>query len=319
MLGFGPHFNAPIIAFSPTVASKATTDMVGTPSPLSYVPHIMLPFTEEMTFPQRFLNTLINFFEWIFFDFMYMPGQMRIYEDAFQNPEKPSLNDVRRNVSLVLLNSHFTLNYPRPYMVNMIDIGGIHLSPESNYLPKEIQYFLDTATHGAIYFAMGSNIQSSSMPLSKKNDILKVFAGLKQKVLWKWEEQHLIGKSENVLIRKWFSQEDILAHPKVKVFICHGGLLSITEAIYHGIPIIGIPVFGDQSMNMAKASREGYGLTINYENLTESSLQWAISEILNNDKYILLLLFDDMNCYYFFVLTGTEYKLNLFRSDIEIN
>jgi hypothetical protein len=42
LLGFAERFNAPIIGFSTFGASKWTTDLVGSPSPLSYVPHPFL-------------------------------------------------------------------------------------------------------------------------------------------------------------------------------------------------------------------------------------------------------------------------------------
>lgn len=42
LLGFAHRFNAPIIGFSTFGASKWTTDLVGSPSPLSYVPHPFL-------------------------------------------------------------------------------------------------------------------------------------------------------------------------------------------------------------------------------------------------------------------------------------
>lgn len=42
LIGFGHHFKAPVIGFSTFGASKWTTDLVGSPSPLSYVPHSFL-------------------------------------------------------------------------------------------------------------------------------------------------------------------------------------------------------------------------------------------------------------------------------------
>jgi hypothetical protein len=42
MLGFAHRFNAPVIGFSTFGASKWTTDLVGSPSPLSYAPHPFL-------------------------------------------------------------------------------------------------------------------------------------------------------------------------------------------------------------------------------------------------------------------------------------
>lgn len=42
LLGFANNFKAPIIGFSTFGASKWTTDLVGSPSPPSYVPHPFL-------------------------------------------------------------------------------------------------------------------------------------------------------------------------------------------------------------------------------------------------------------------------------------
>lgn len=67
--------------------------------------------------------------------------------------------------------------------------------------------------------------------------------------LWKFENETISCDCEiptNLLIRPWLPQSDILAHPKVKAFITHGGLLSIQETIWYGVPVIGIPFYFDQ-------------------------------------------------------------------------
>jgi UDP:flavonoid glycosyltransferase YjiC (YdhE family) len=38
----------------------------------------------------------------------------------------------------------------------------------------------------------------------------------------------------------------ILSHPKVIVFMTHCGMHGVMEAIYHGVPMVGMPVFIDQ-------------------------------------------------------------------------
>lgn len=42
LLGLGHRFNAPLIGISTLGACKWTTDLVGSPSPMSYVPHPLL-------------------------------------------------------------------------------------------------------------------------------------------------------------------------------------------------------------------------------------------------------------------------------------
>lgn len=133
---------------------------------------------------------------------------------------------------------------------------------------------------------MGSNLMSSEMSELKKAAFLQSFAKLKQKVIWKYEVD-LPEKPKNVLIKNWLPQNDILAHPNVKLFISHGGFLGSTEAIYYGVPIIGIPIFGDQRLNVARAIKAGWGLGLDYNNLTEASISWTINHILTNSKYFL--------------------------------
>lgn len=75
MLGFGAHFNAPTIGFSTFGASKWSTDLVGSPAPLSYVPNPFLSFSDKMSFVQRVGNTLIAIMDEIIHRF-YFPTQV---------------------------------------------------------------------------------------------------------------------------------------------------------------------------------------------------------------------------------------------------
>lgn len=87
------------------------------------------------------------------------------------------------------------------------------------------------------------------MSADKKRAIYAALTKLKQKVIWKWDEELVMNVKDKFLVRKWLPQDDILAHPNVKLFVTHGGLLSCTEAILRGKPIVGIPIFGDQMVS----------------------------------------------------------------------
>ena len=79
-------------------------------------------------------------------------------------------------------------------------------------------------------------------------------------------------------------KKKIVAHPNVKVFVTHGGRLSTIEAIYFGVPLVGIPVFGDQLSNIATAAADGYAVKINLEELSEQTLSSALNEVLTNPR-----------------------------------
>ena len=66
----------------------------------------------------------------------------------------------------------------------------------------------------------------------------------------------------------------------------HGGLNSLIEAVYHGVPVLGLPLTTDQFGNLARVQREGYGNTLLWKDITKDSLQAALHELLINPKYI---------------------------------
>lgn len=73
-----------------------------------------------------------------------------------------------------------------------------------------------------------------------------------------------------------------LAHPNVVLFITHGGLLSMTESIHFGIPIIAIPIFGDQFMNAERAVKKGFAKKVDLNLLMADNLKEAIKDMLRN-------------------------------------
>lgn len=111
---------------------------------------------------------------------------------------------------------------------------------------------------------------------------MKTFSTLKERVIFKWESDELEGKPDNVLIGKWLPQNDILAHEKTKLFISHVGMGSLTEAKNYGVPILAIPIFGDQHSNAKVVVNEGWGLKIDFFNLQLDSFNSSLQEMLNN-------------------------------------
>ncbi|XP_030763843.1 UDP-glucuronosyltransferase 2A3-like [Sitophilus oryzae] len=58
-----------------------------------------------------------------------------------------------------------------------------------------------------------------------------------------------------------------------------------TEAVYHGVPVIGIPVFADQFANVLRLVRMEMAVELPFQQLSGKVLQEAIQEVLHNKKY----------------------------------
>ncbi|MEQ2158314.1 hypothetical protein GOODEAATRI_010957 [Goodea atripinnis] len=93
---------------------------------------------------------------------------------------------------------------------------------------------------------------------------------------------------QDVLLEQFMWKEvdryysEIRGHAKTKAFITHGGTNGIYEAIYHGVPMLGIPVFGDQPDNLVHVEAKGAAVTVSLNVMTAESLRDAVNTVINN-------------------------------------
>lgn len=76
-----------------------------------------------------------------------------------------------------------------------------------------------------------------------------------------------------------------MAHPQVKLFITHGGLLSLIESIYHGKPVLVVPIYFDQILNANRAEQHGYGLSVDYYNLNQTYFTETIRKLMEYRQF----------------------------------
>ncbi|XP_049856482.1 UDP-glucosyltransferase 2-like [Schistocerca gregaria] len=256
----------------------------GSPMEPAYMPDMWLGYSDHMDFWQRLYNTYFYLRLMYMWFYQVMPLQEEVMRKYF-GPDPPSVYEADRNVSLLIITNHFVLEYPRPHLPNIIEVTGIHVATEQKPLPKDIKKFLDEAKDGVIYFSLGSNVRSNAMPEWKRQAFIEAFRELPQRVLWKWENDSLPGQPDNLMISKWLPQEDILAHPNVRLFITQGGLQSLNEATYHAVPLLVIPFFSDQGHNAAKIQQAGIGVWLEYSDVTKDTLLRDLRSVLHDCKY----------------------------------
>ena len=72
------------------------------------------------------------------------------------------------------------------------------------------------------------------MAVQTKRMLIRAFARFPEyDFLWVWDEIEMLGKPDNVMLSNWAPQQDILAHPNLKVFVTHAGQSSFQEALCH--------------------------------------------------------------------------------------
>ncbi|XP_068085753.1 UDP-glucosyltransferase 2-like [Anabrus simplex] len=284
LLGLAKRFGSPpLIAISGLNHPQWVNDIVGNPDNPAYITNIFLPYTDRMTFLQKTNNFLLN----MYMQYLWKMDIIPAYDDLSSQYLGPSASIPSEEISktsIVMVNTHPSFDYARPLLPSIVNIAGIHIK-DPQPLPKDLKNFLDEAKEGVIYFSLGTNLRSDKLRKDKREALLSAFAELPQKVLWKWESDSLPGQPKNVIVRKWLSQRDILAHPNVRLFITHSGLLSTHEAIYRGVPMVGIPFFMDQQTNIQKVIDHGVGLRLDYEDITKETVLKAIRTVLDDPSY----------------------------------
>ncbi|KAI8117776.1 UDP-glucuronosyltransferase 1-6 [Lucilia cuprina] len=285
MLGFGAHFQCPIILSFMVQPIFPINKMIGNPLEASYVPTLYSGYKQPMDFASRVKNFLANGFEHLVLGNLMQRKLETMYGYNFPADRYPPLEEVYKNVSLVLTNHHFSQGPIRPNVPALIEIGGIQIKEKPDPLPQDLAEIIESSDKGVIFFSLGTNVQGSNLSKDKAKMIFNVLSKLPYTVLLKWGDSDFPGQSKNMIYRSWLPQDDILAHPKVKLFITHGGMGSVVESQYHGVPMVGIPFFGDQHSNIANVVKSGFGLGLEYARFSEEAFRQAVVEVLENPTY----------------------------------
>uniref|UniRef100_W5KVM0 glucuronosyltransferase n=1 Tax=Astyanax mexicanus TaxID=7994 RepID=W5KVM0_ASTMX len=256
--------------------SKATA----CPNPPSYVPRFFTKNSDRMNWRERVLNVIMSMLEPLLCKFLYWS-----FEDlASLVMNRPiSMLEILRSGAVWLLRYDFTLEFPKPLMPNMVLIGGLNCAIKRPLNPEVEEFVEGSGEHGIVVFTLGSLVQS--MPAEKASVFFQAFSQIPQRVLWRYTGELPDHVPENVKLMKWLPQNDLLGHPKARAFITHGGTHGIYEGICHGVPMVMLPLFGDQGDNVHRVASRGVGVVLNIHDITPEMLIDALNTVINESSY----------------------------------
>jgi glucuronosyltransferase len=126
-LPFAYKFKAISIGVSTCVLMPWANHRLGNPDNPSYIANMFTPSPGQMSFVERTVNAVTTMLYKAMFHFLSdSPTQKLVHQHFGQNT--PDLAELARNTSLILVNSHFSLNSPRPLVPGVVEIGGIHIA-----------------------------------------------------------------------------------------------------------------------------------------------------------------------------------------------
>ncbi|XP_066274647.1 UDP-glucuronosyltransferase 2C1-like [Branchiostoma lanceolatum] len=190
------------------------------------------------------------------------------------------------DADLWLITEHPGLDPVRPYMPNMVNIGGFMARPAQS-LSLELEDFMQGSDHGVIIFGLGTFVKG--LPSHLAEVFAAAFAKLPQRVVWRYDGKETPrGLGNNTKLMKWIPQNDLLGHPKTRLFVNHGGLNGLHEAIYHGVPMVILPLTVEHQAYADVMVSKGTAVTLDIRAITPEDVVSAIREVTGNSSYLCL-------------------------------
>lgn len=248
----------------------------------SFVPfHLATTYTEKMNFWQR----LANFWKQVkYYNYIKLSPNSDSLVSKYA-PEKPfvTLNYLTGQSEIWLVATNMPLDYPMPTMPNVIPIGGLTSKP-AKPLTAKFDKLVKDAKSGVIVITFGSLLKA--IPQKVVDKLVAAFRKIDQTVIWKLDNGNLVpNPPKNVKVYNWIPQNDLLGHPNVKLFITHAGNNGMFESVYHAVPMIAFPVFGDQPYNAERMQYRGYGIILSLYTFTPTQLVDNINKIFTDLKF----------------------------------
>lgn len=144
--GFASRLGAPVIAMMSSVMLPWGNDRFANPDNPSYIPNYFVPYKGSMTFFQRIYNIGMLVATKLGFDWGCIPHMDQLNREILGD-DLPSIRELMNNATLLLVNSHFSINQPRPLVPAVVEVGGLHIPETPKKLPVVRFLMVDDSVH----------------------------------------------------------------------------------------------------------------------------------------------------------------------------
>lgn len=87
----------------------------------------------------------------------------------------------------------------------------------------------------------------------------------------------------NVVVRPYVPQLEVLQ--RASAFVCHGGMNSVSESLYYGVPLVVVPQMGEQDIVGRRVEALGAGLRLSRDDVTAERLRDATRRVLSEPRF----------------------------------
>uniref|UniRef100_A0A914KN78 glucuronosyltransferase n=1 Tax=Meloidogyne incognita TaxID=6306 RepID=A0A914KN78_MELIC len=268
------------------------------PSPPSYIPVPGTGLTDELGFWSRIYNLFAYLRELYIYQHLILRRMDKLFEKHYPN-KVPESFAIERNASINFVNNPPIFDFARPYMPRVNFVGGLHCRNQSKnkWADTKLAQFINTSNEerGFILITGGFTIQWANAPKDVIENLLGAIREMNDtRFVWQYNGPALQNPPSNLFTAEWLPQQQLLAHPKCKGHLSHGGLNSVIESVWHGTPIIGWPLTATAKDNLLRVTARQAGLMIEQKRPTEKQFLSAFKRIYIKFYKEEMLVFQDM-------------------------
>uniref|UniRef100_A0A7E4VU06 UDP-glucuronosyltransferase n=1 Tax=Panagrellus redivivus TaxID=6233 RepID=A0A7E4VU06_PANRE len=168
--------------------------------------------------------------------------------------------------------------------------AGAHCSKRTPpVLTGELKEFVeDPNSNGTIYIAFGTIIDFGTCPESIFNAFFETLNELPDyrivMAMRTMKNRTLPHLKNHVKIVPWAPQPSILTHNKTRLFLTHGGLKSVKEALCTETPVLVMPIFAEQGVSATLALKYGFGRALNKLMFSKNDFLRELREFVDSAK-----------------------------------
>ena len=180
------------------------------------------------------------------------------------------------------------VDFVQPLMPNVIVVPALTFTNAKQLSPdfESIMTSSIAIERGVIVASFGSMV--SHLPEKIIRTIMAAFSLVNYTIIWKTPNRDLnaaITIPSNVHAKSWLPQNDLLGHRNTKLFITHCGNNGQYEAIYHKVPMVAFPLYGDQDHNAYRLEKRKFGIRLDIASFTADDLIFAINQVISSANF----------------------------------
>ncbi|GMT21965.1 hypothetical protein PFISCL1PPCAC_13262, partial [Pristionchus fissidentatus] len=215
--------------------------------------------------------------------------QQQLFEELY--PGTPTFRELVTHSALVFVNSEPLIDFAQPTLSKVIHIGGITVTPPNPL--NEYWSSVMSARPRTVLVSFGSVAKSVMMKHARKAALLESFSSFPDTTfIWKYENTSdsfamlEAAKVPNVVLTEWMPQLDLLADPRLTLFVSHGGMASCQEIAAFGVPALLVPIFADQNHNAGALAHAGLALVFSkFDMIDTGKVRTALDKMLSDPRF----------------------------------